>query len=173
MAFLRRRGHLALFLLVALLGLALVAAACGDDDDDDDDDDGTATVEVTETEEAGGATNATVTETATEEAETPSAETPSDGATETTFEVIMGDNFFEPNEFTVPAGEEITFELVNEGDAIHNMAVEVGGENFVSEPDSIRGGEEGTLTVTFDEPGEYDFLCEFHPTEMTGTITVE
>jgi plastocyanin len=34
----------------------------------------------------------------------------------------------------------------------------------------IAGGD--TFSFTFDEPGEYAFFCEFHPS-MTGTIVVE
>ena len=30
-----------------------------------------------------------------------------------------------------------------------------------------------TFEFTFEEPGEYAFFCSFHPTQMTGRITVD
>ena len=147
-----------LLLLFALAALAfvLVAAACGDDDDDGGDNGGDGT---------------------------PAATTPADGngnGGEETFDVSMGDNFFEANEFTVAPGTAITFNLTNDGTAIHNMRVAGADNEFntdddaVSDPDLFQAGDSGTLTWTApEEPGTYDFLCDFHTTDMTGTITVE
>ena len=92
----------------------------------------------------------------------------------------MTDNAFDPNEFTVPAGAEVTLNLNNDGTAIHNMRV-AGDDNeydtdddAVSEEEVISGGDTGVLEWTApDEAGEIDFRCDFHPTEMTGTIIVE
>jgi plastocyanin len=94
--------------------------------------------------------------------------------------VIMGDNFFDPNEVTVAAGATVTFNLTNEGIAIHNMRVAgLDGEystddDAVSDPGLVMGG--GTATVTWtapDQVGEIIFRCDFHPIEMIGTITVQ
>ncbi len=164
----QRRAHLGLFMLIAVLGLSLVAAACGDDDDDDDDDDATAVATSTRAPAATGTTAPAATGTTA----------PAAGG-ETTFDIVMKDNTFDPAEIVVAAGEEITVNLVNEGQAIHDMRIAgVDGDydtddDFVSDPDLMRGGEEGTLVFTIDEAGEYDFRCDFHPTEMTGTIEVE
>src|SRR3989337_1096028 len=82
----------------ALAAAAVAVAACGGSDEDGNGD--------------GGPTS-------------PAATTPSgdggSGATE--LDVSMGDNFFEPAEFTVDAGAELTFNLTNDGAAIHNMRV--------------------------------------------------
>ena len=89
-------------------------------------------------------------------------------------EIVMGDNFFEPTELTVTAGETVTFNLTNEGAAIHNMLIVGPDGDVVSDPDTIRGGDTATLEWTAPaEPGEVPFHCEFHATQMTGTITVQ
>jgi plastocyanin len=152
------RRALALLLALGIVALLALSLACGGGGGDDDGDDG------------GG-----VTPTAT----APAADGDGDGG-ETTIDVSMGDNFFEPNEIPVPAGATVTFNLTNDGTAIHNMRV-AGADNelntdddAVSEPSLFNAGDTGTLEWTApDEPGEIAFQCDFHTTDMTGTITVE
>ncbi|HWO94496.1 MAG TPA: cupredoxin domain-containing protein [Dehalococcoidia bacterium] len=97
----------------------------------------------------------------------------------TTVAMSMGDNFFDPDTAEVTAGVPITFNLTNDGQAIHNMRIAgPDGEydtddDAVSDPDTVRAGETATLEYSFPEPGEYAFRCDFHPTEMTGTVTAE
>jgi len=114
--------------------------------------------------------------------ETPAGETPA-GETPTgpvTIDVSMRDNFFEPAEFTVKAGQEVTFNATNDGAAIHNMHVagadnEYGTDDDVqSDPQLVDPGDTATLTWTApDEPGVYDFQCDVHLPDMAGTITVQ
>ncbi|MFQ5471591.1 MAG: cupredoxin domain-containing protein [Dehalococcoidia bacterium] len=94
--------------------------------------------------------------------------------------VSMGDNFFDPNTITVSAGAATTFQLTNNGIAIHNMRIagEDGEYNTdddtVSDPAIVSGG--GSATLNWTAPagaGEIIFRCDFHPIEMTGTLTVE
>lgn len=110
--------------------------------------------------------------------------TPSDGGTPTpggdTFAVSMGDNFFDPDTFTVAAGSSVTFDISNDGQAIHNMRVDGGDGEYnsdddtVSDPDLFTPGDTGTLVWQVPgEAGEFIFRCDFHPIEMVGTITVE
>jgi len=103
--------------------------------------------------------------------------------------ITMGDNFFEfegeqKPAIPVTAGEEVTFELTNQGSAIHNMHVAGGGEydtdfcapsddDPCSDPQLIRGGGGGSIAILIDEPGAYDFRCDFHAQQMTGTIEVQ
>ena len=111
------------------------------------------------------------------------APTPVDGAVE----IVMGDNFFRPTDVAVVAGETVSFNLSNQGTAIHNMHIsvdgdfasgicETGGEAPCSDPDTMPGGSTGVLEwdVPADAAGsQVPFRCDFHPVEMTGTITVQ
>ncbi|MCH8813536.1 MAG: hypothetical protein IH957_00355 [Chloroflexi bacterium] len=99
--------------------------------------------------------------------------------------VTMGDDFFEFNGEKAPAipitvGEEVTFDISNQGASTHNMRIagEDGEYNTdddtVSDPAIISGGDAATLEWTAPEgAGEIIFRCDFHPNEMIGTLTVE
>jgi plastocyanin len=150
------------YLALTILGIValLAAAACGGDDDEDDGgDDATdapaATTEAADDDDDGG------------------------GGAET-FDIVMTDNLFDPAELTVGAGSDVTFNITNDGAAIHNMRVlgEDGEANTdddaVSDPDLVSAGDSATLEWTApDAPGVYDFVCDFHLPDMSGTITVE
>jgi plastocyanin len=111
-------------------------------------------------------------------------ETPSPGGTE----IVMHDNRFDPTEITVTAGETVTIAISNEGAILHNLHIasiggnfaaslcETGGDEPCSDPAQVRGG--ATATLTWDVPAdaagtEVPFRCDFHPVEMTGTITIQ
>lgn len=120
--------------------------------------------------------------------ETPAGESP--GASPTggpggALQVSMGDNFFEFDSgrnptFTVATGDTLTIELTNGGTAIHNMRI-AGEDNqynsdddAVSDPALVSGG--GTATIEWtapDSPATIDYQCDFHPTDMLGTIEVQ
>jgi len=104
--------------------------------------------------------------------------------------ITLGDNFFEfegeqEPAIQVAAGEESTFQIVNDGSAIHNMHVAVSGEYLsdfcaptpnddpCSDPNRIRGGQTGEIAINIAEPGTYDFRCDFHAGQMTGTLEVQ
>ncbi len=93
--------------------------------------------------------------------------------------IAMHDNSFDPAELIVLSGEETSIAVVNEGAAIHNVRI-AGvdgdydtGDDIVSDPETIRGGQSGVIEWIPEAPGEQDFRCDFHPTEMTGTITIQ
>jgi plastocyanin len=113
----------------------------------------------------GGAEEATPTPTAAGQAE---------------LEITMKDNSFEPNQLTVEAGKTITVKLENQGQNTHNMHIagpdneyDTGGDDFLSDPDAFRAGQTGEIVFRIDQPGVYDFRCDFHPTIMVGEITVQ
>lgn len=119
----------------------------------------------------------------------PNGETPAPNGDEMVID--MGDFFFEyqgeqnPN-INIPAGEELTFTAVNIGNAPHNVHINgtddtyeenicaVGGPaRGCTDPNLINGGEEGILQFAIEEPGVYNFRCDYHPQQMVGTFTVE
>ena len=103
-----------------------------------------------------------------------------DNAGPVSFDISLGDNFFEANEFTLSPGQEVTFNITNNGSAVHNMRVDGGDGEYdtdddtVSDPDLFQAGDTGTLVWTAPgETGTIIFRCDFHPTEMTGAISLE
>lgn len=147
------RLHMAITLAVLLLVALGLAAGCGD-----------------------GGEEATPTATPTP---TPTA-TPTAAADQTEFQVTMDDNVFVPDNLTAKAGQTITVKLANQGRNTHNMHIagldneyDAGDDDFISEPDAFRAGDEGEIVFRIDQPGVYDFRCDFHPTIMIGEITVE
>lgn len=124
---------------------ALLFAACGDDDDS------ASTDETTETSAAddsgdGGADDST-------------------GGGETVDTVDIVDFEYAPVDATVSAGSEVTF--TNADGTPHTATASDGSFNT----DSIDSDAEGTITAP-DEPGEYAYICSFHPF-MKGTLIVE
>jgi heme-degrading monooxygenase HmoA len=93
------------------------------------------------------------------------------------------DNFFAQPDISIPTGP-VEIPIENLGTAIHNMHVAVTGAYEgegvcvrgaagCSEPNQIRGGQSGVITLDL-EPGTYDYRCDFHIAEqMFGTITVD
>jgi plastocyanin len=87
-----------------------------------------------------------------------------------TIEVEGGSYYFESDNIQVEQGETIEFTLVNEG-GFHDMVI----PELDAGTDRINGGETESFTVTFEETGEYEFICSVgtHAQQgMTGTITV-
>jgi plastocyanin/heme-degrading monooxygenase HmoA len=134
----------------------------------------------------GGTVGAIYDESTKEVVAGPTVE-PSPGAAETpaapgAITIVMTDNAFDLTDITIPANTETVIQLRNDGNAPHNVDVAVSGTfpkgicasgaPGCSEPRQIRGGETATLTLNLP-PGAYNFRCDFHTTEMTGTITAQ
>lgn len=82
-------------------------------------------------------------------------------------EVTATDNEFSTDDLQAPSGRVVAIILTNEGNSPHNLAIP--DENVGME---VIGGDQKALT-TFDLPaGEYEYLCELHPS-MRGILTVE
>lgn len=107
------------------------------------------------TAEAGSTTQASVTTTVGETTTTEGS-----GGPEV---VIEGFAFDAPS--TVAVGDTVL--VTNRDAAPHTWTAE--GDVF----DSGALGQGDTFEFTFEEAGQIDFFCAIHPTQMTGTITVE
>lgn len=105
----------------------------------------------------------------------------------TNIDVTMVDYQYEPNEITIPAGQQITLDLINNGAAPHEFVImKLGttvGESFGDEDEEniyweqeVEPGQQMSVTFTApNEPGVYQFVCgiEGHYTAgMKGTIRV-
>ncbi len=78
--------------------------------------------------------------------------------------LTMVDNEFQPVDLTVAVGTEL--ELVNDGEAIHNLTVDGIDED-------VDAGQSSSVTIDL-EPGEYRMVCEYHEAQgMEGTLTVQ
>jgi plastocyanin len=109
------------------------------------------------------------------------------GGPTTEINVTMTDFQFQPNRFTVPAGEEITFISSNRGAVVHNFVImnlgTTAGDSFDEEDEPnvywevelVPGGATETSFTAPSEPGEYQVVCrtEGHiASGMTGTLIV-
>ena len=87
------------------------------------------------------------------------------------------DNKFSDTSYTIKAGEQVTMVVHNNGTALHNWHVlnvkSTDGKDIVPSPMFVPPGGTGVVTFTISTPGTYKFQCDVHPTEMTGTLTVQ
>jgi len=75
--------------------------------------------------------------------------------------VRVVDNKFEPKTVEVGVGDAVTWQF--EGAAAHNVTFDEGESS-----DLVKEGE---FERTFDEAGEFDYVCTVHP-GMEGTVEV-
>jgi plastocyanin/glucose/arabinose dehydrogenase len=92
------------------------------------------------------------------------------GRAQETYEVSVQDNFFSPDEITINVGD--TIEWVSTGTTFaHNVVADDG--SFDS---GVPTSSAFTFSVTFDEPGTYQYYCELHGAPggigMSGVIIV-
>lgn len=109
------------------------------------------------------------------------------GGASDTIDVTMTDFQYQPNQFTVPAGQEIKFNSSNNGAVVHNFVVMKLGKtagdffddedvpNVYWETEIQPGGSVNTTFTAPSEPGEYEVVCrtEGHIVSgMTAKLTV-
>jgi len=79
--------------------------------------------------------------------------------------LTAADFSFEPGSVSAFAGD--TIELSNEGEAPHNLQSEEAGLD-----EDVDAGKTVSIDLAGIEPGTYDFICKFHPDDMTGTLEI-
>lgn len=77
--------------------------------------------------------------------------------------VMPGPWVFEPAAIRVTPGADVTFE--NRGGATHSVTIEPLGIDLDVSPGQ-------SVQVRFDEPGDYDYVCKYHPPDMRGRVLV-
>ncbi|MEX1194281.1 MAG: cupredoxin domain-containing protein [Dehalococcoidia bacterium] len=92
-------------------------------------------------------------------------------------EVKLVDSVFEPAELTINAGDKVKLTLPNTGALAHNVRIAGPDGDFETEDDIVSAdvppGQTGEMFVQIDDPGTYDFRCDFHQQTHNGTLTVE
>lgn len=84
-----------------------------------------------------------------------------------TIEVVAQDFKFDQTSLDVEPGAEVTVTLTNEDDAEHTFTI----EELDVEAEAA-GGETADATFTAPDSGSYEFICEYHPDDMRGTLSV-
>ncbi|HEY7452045.1 MAG TPA: cytochrome c oxidase subunit II [Candidatus Limnocylindria bacterium] len=81
---------------------------------------------------------------------------------------------FDTLELSVPAGEVFIIRFTNLEAVVHNVSV-YDGDTTIFEGEGVTGPDATVdYVVPALEPGDYTFMCDFHPIpEMTGTLTAE
>ena len=81
-----------------------------------------------------------------------------------TTEVAMVTSYrFDPKAIEVEAGETVTW--TNEDNFTHTVQVDGQGDHEVGQGESV--------SITFDDPGTYDYVCTLHSKDMQGTVIVK
>jgi plastocyanin len=110
-----------------------------------------------------------------------------EGEASTSIDATASEFQFEPDAWTVPAGEEFSIDFENAGSVEHEWAVIKLGEDLGSEDEfaedkvlfeveAVPAGDSTTESFTVDEAGDYQVICalETHfDAGMEGTLTVE
>jgi plastocyanin len=80
---------------------------------------------------------------------------------------------FDTQELSLPSGAPSVIAFDNQDAAPHNVSIytEQGGDALF-QGEVITGPDQIDYEVPPQEPGEYFFQCDVHPTTMTGTVTV-
>jgi plastocyanin len=80
-----------------------------------------------------------------------------------TTEVKMVKSYrFDPKTIEIEAGQTVTW--TNEDNFTHTVEVEGQEDHKV--------GQGGSVEITFDEPGTYEYVCTLHSRDMEGTVIV-
>jgi uncharacterized cupredoxin-like copper-binding protein len=104
------------------------------------------------------------------------------GGPSTNIDVTMTDFQFQPNQFTIPAGQEISFHSANNGAVVHNFVImnfgttagdffdEEDVPNVYWEVELLPGASIDTSFTAPSEPGEYEVVCRTEGHIVSGMI---
>ena len=95
---------------------------------------------------------------------TPPGSTGGGGGSGATLSLTAKDFSFTPTALTASAGT-VTVSITNDGAALHSFTLDDGSVSKDVPPGT-------TQTVTLNLTGSVAFHCQYHPTQMMGTITV-
>jgi plastocyanin len=89
--------------------------------------------------------------------------------------ILALDNKWDRPELVATAGSQVKLTLENKGQAIHNWRVAgvKGQDGKDIGTQLLAGGKSETITFVIARPGAYEFICDVHPVEMKGKITVQ
>lgn len=104
--------------------------------------------------------------------DTTPPESANTGGTSAEATVVGDDLAFDVTALDAVVGEALSITFDNREDGIaHNLHVE-GTATGDAKTDIEEGPTTQTLDVSFDEAGEFEYLCDVHPQQMRGTVTV-
>jgi plastocyanin len=83
--------------------------------------------------------------------------------------VRIKNSSYDPNELTIPAGTEVTF--LNADGFAHTVTEGTDGQPVDDPIVDEEIEQNGSVSVSFDEPGTYNITCKIH-SSMNLTITV-
>jgi plastocyanin len=139
----RRRGGLAIGVLVGVLALA--AAGCGG---------------------GGGGANAAATTAAPATTGTPET-TAAGGGADSELKLVAKGVKFDKASFDLKSGSSYTVEVDNQDGIEHNFTFKAANAS-----QDVEANEDAMVTFTAPAAGSYEFHCKYHPAAMKGTITV-
>jgi len=100
----------------------------------------------------------------------------------TKIDVTLSDFHFEPDAFTVPAGQEITLNATNSGGVVHSFVIMKKGQSAGTEfneedqpnvywQEEIQpGGSANTTFTAPSDPGEYEIVCHVPGHVQAGMV---
>lgn len=119
---------------------------------------------------ACGSTASPTTSAPTDSPSETASEAPSEEPEAEEARVRIESSAFDPAELTVAAGTEVLF--INADGFAHTVTEGTDGQPTDDPIVDEEVDQNGTVSVTFDEPGTYDITCRIHPS-MNMTVTVE
>jgi glucose/arabinose dehydrogenase/plastocyanin len=94
----------------------------------------------------------------------------------TAIRVEAGDFYFAPDRLDVDPATSVAIQLVNVGAEPHNIAFRFAGDTSDELSDAVGAivapGKSDVLRLDLPGPGVYQFVCDVHPLDMSGTLVV-